>query len=455
MSASSPVETVQGNVSAFNVTLIIEGYCATTKVLLSLFNTFSQMGLIHQVDHCYAEHYDRRQATQALPFFIRASTPHAMAIIEDLIQWGCPYVYFIDDNFWTLPDDASCTPHYQSALTQTILNKALSHAHQVITTSVALAQALPSHVPTVGPITLLPNGVNVDRITQIKQQHPPLPATIVFPRINRPSSSAALLRFSSPHVPQARLRLSDARALHLKQPINSWNNYNHGSAPLRIGYAGSFKAQEFNTLLLPVMQGLHQTYGPTVSLELILESEEAVTTFKRDYPQINYVNLIAGCANYDDYLALQLTRHWQVGLAPLLENPFNRCKTDNKYREYGAFGLAGVYSHVSPYQDVVQHGVTGLLATNTPADWLNALQQYINEPQYPQRIAQQAFTHIQRHYALSIVAPQWAQALQASIWRLTPWQRLQVGFRHLNLRLKHHSKQLERRLRRGRKRLSK
>jgi hypothetical protein len=407
MSASSPVATVQGNVSAFNVTLIIEGYCATTKVLLSLFNTFSQMGLINQVDHCYAEHYDRRQATQALPFFIRASTPHAMAIIEDLIPWGCPYVYFIDDNFWTLPDDASCTPHYQSALTQTILNKALSHAHQVITTSVALAQALPSHVPTVGPITLLPNGVDVDRITQIKLQHPPLPTT------------------------------------------------NHGSAPLRIGYAGSFKAQEFNTLLLPVMQGLHQTYGPTVSLELILESEEAVTTFKRDYPQINYVNLIAGCANYDDYLALQLTRHWQVGLAPLLENPFNRCKTDNKYREYGAFGLAGVYSHVSPYQDVVQHGVTGLLATNTPADWLNALQQYINQPQYPQRIAQQAFTHIQHHYALSIVAPQWAQALQASIWRLTPWQRLQVGFRHLNLRLKHHSKQLERRLRRGRKRLSK
>jgi hypothetical protein len=49
---------------------------------------------------------------------------------------------------------------------------------------------------------------------------------IATPSINRPSSYAALLRCSGPHVPEARLRPSASHALHLKQPgVNSWNDY--------------------------------------------------------------------------------------------------------------------------------------------------------------------------------------------------------------------------------------
>jgi lipoate-protein ligase B len=83
----------------------------------------------------------------------------------------------------------------------------------------------------------------LDLLAQVRQdpgkafilygEHPPVytagkgcRAGIAIPIINRPSSPAALLRCSGPHVPEARLRPSASHALHLKQPINSWNGYN-------------------------------------------------------------------------------------------------------------------------------------------------------------------------------------------------------------------------------------
>ena len=65
-----------------------------------------------------------------------------------------------------------------------------------------------------------------------------------------------------------------------------------------------------------------------------------------------------------------------------IDHEGNRAKTDNKYREYGAFGCAGIYSGIPPYTQVVTDLVTGYLVENIENAWLLALNELIQIRQH-------------------------------------------------------------------------
>ena len=64
---------------------------------------------------------------------------------------------------------------------------------------------------------------------------------------------------------------------------------------------------------------------------------------------------------------------WDVGIAPLENTIFNRCKSDIKFLDYSALGFPGIYSRVPSYEGTVQHLETGYLVENTPSAWTEAL----------------------------------------------------------------------------------
>jgi hypothetical protein len=41
-----------------------------------------------------------------------------------------------------------------------------------------------------------------------------------------------------------------------------------------------------------------------------------------------------------------------VALSPLIDNAFNRAKTNIKILEYGAVGMPGIYSNLTPYDEI-------------------------------------------------------------------------------------------------------
>lgn len=100
-----------------------------------------------------------------------------------------------------------------------------------------------------------------------------------------------------------------------------------------------------------------------------------------------------------------------VGLAPLADSAFHRCKYFNKYLEYGSLGIAGIYSSVPPSADVVVDGETGLLCANEPAAWQAALGRLVDDAELRLRLARAAYEDVERRFSVRALEAHWRAAL--------------------------------------------
>lgn len=95
---------------------------------------------------------------------------------------------------------------------------------------------------------------------------------------------------------------------------------------------------------------------------------------------------------------------FDLGIAPLAANAFNRSKSDLKFLEYSAVGIPIVASDVGPYHDSVEHGVTGFLA-KFPHEWSKYLNLLVKDDDLRIEIGDNA-----RSWAES-------RTIQSNIWR--------------------------------------
>ena len=114
-----------------------------------------------------------------------------------------------------------------------------------------------------------------------------------------------------------------------------------------------------------------------------------------------------------DPLPWSVFRHYQarrrvhIGLAPLLQTPFNEGKSFIKFLDIAAMGGVGIYSNRYPYTEVVQHGENGLLVGDAPDEWRVALQQLLNNPEATANMARQAAADALRVGALHHAVDFW------------------------------------------------
>ncbi|NSY19758.1 glycosyltransferase [Neorhizobium sp. AL 9.2.2] len=82
--------------------------------------------------------------------------------------------------------------------------------------------------------------------------------------------------------------------------------------------------------------------------------------------------------NYAAFLEKLCALGWWVGIAPLEDTAFNRCKADTKWVEYSFAGMATVASDLPVYEQACEGGA-GHLA-RSPDAWLAALSRLIADP---------------------------------------------------------------------------
>lgn len=105
-------------------------------------------------------------------------------------------------------------------------------------------------------------------------------------------------------------------------------------------------------------------------------------------------------ADYGGYAARMKGLDLDIGLAPLADNDFNACKSPIKWLEFSALGMAGIFSHVPAYKEVVEQGKTGLLVDNQTDKWVSALKLLIDYPDLRLEIALAAQLKVYQAHSL-------------------------------------------------------
>lgn len=122
------------------------------------------------------------------------------------------------------------------------------------------------------------------------------------------------------------------------------------------------------------------------------------------HPAVRFLPFIA---NYDQFFRQFASSGFDVGLAPLRNDAFHRSKSDLKFREYAACRIVGVYSNVGAYARVVEDGVTGLLVSNRPGAWFDAVGRLIEDLRLRQAIEERAREYARSRYDLRVFQNEW------------------------------------------------
>ena len=166
---------------------------------------------------------------------------------------------------------------------------------------------------------------------------------------------------------------------------------------IRVGFAGSTDYAKCidNILRVPLLE-ISGKYGDKISFEFLGAKPQIIKELKnaKYFPYIE---------NPEEYALFMESCQWDIGLAPLPDGEFFRCKYFNKFLEYGASGIAGIYSKVEPFLFIVEHGINGFLCENTNDSWIEAITELIENEKLRQDIIDNARTLLKQNFTVDAV----------------------------------------------------
>ncbi len=162
---------------------------------------------------------------------------------------------------------------------------------------------------------------------------------------------------------------------------------------VRIVYAAGISHYVlFNKFVRPILKQIDEKYGKRISL-----------TFMGVHPKID-VDDYEMKINFIDSLPLDKYRetigikNFDIGLAPLEQTEFSRCKYFNKFIEYSMFGIVGIYSKVEPYTFVIKDEVNGLLTDNNDESWFRTISKAIEDKELIRKCRESAYKELEERF---------------------------------------------------------
>ena len=96
-----------------------------------------------------------------------------------------------------------------------------------------------------------------------------------------------------------------------------------------------------------------------------------------------------------------------IGLAPLLDNQYNRAKSEIKYIDYTYAGAVGIYSDIIPYRAIQG----GLLVKNHPEQWYETICRLIEDAELRTQLHEKAVEDIKARFSFTAEAERFADIL--------------------------------------------
>ncbi len=176
-----------------------------------------------------------------------------------------------------------------------------------------------------------------------------------------------------------------------------------------IGYVGSSTHTPDLETITPALERILARYGDRIRLKFWSCEPPAGL---RSWAEVEW--LPVQFSDYGEYARYLAGLDLHIGLAPLADNGFNRCKSPVKFLEYSAVGIVGIYSRLPPYEMIVCQGENGFLASSSE-EWEECLVRLIEDESQRVKLGSAAQECVRKDWVLSVHAHQWQAVYDAVI----------------------------------------
>lgn len=164
-----------------------------------------------------------------------------------------------------------------------------------------------------------------------------------------------------------------------------------------IGYSGSNSHQDDLMMIMPVMSRLMTKYD-NLHFQLLGSIEKKlIPTYFKGFSEEAMTRMWVGSVTptFNEYPAWLGEQKWDIGIAPLVDTSFTRCKSHIKIMEYAMFKIPVVASRVYPYfmpirnKPVSKDNETILLARSN--EWEAKLTELIESPELRKKLGENSY----------------------------------------------------------------
>lgn len=163
---------------------------------------------------------------------------------------------------------------------------------------------------------------------------------------------------------------------------------------IRIGWTASASHYADIPLIEPPIHDILDKY-PNVEFHMMGMIPENL-----ENDRVFHHEATAGYKEFPQHLA---DFDFDIAVAPLFDNQFNRCKSNIKWLEFSMLEIPMVASDVLPYKDI-EHGKTGFIAKNH-ADWVKYLSKLIESEELRRKIGKQAKKEVLKNWTIDKFLP--------------------------------------------------
>ena len=170
---------------------------------------------------------------------------------------------------------------------------------------------------------------------------------------------------------------------------------------IRIGWMGSSAhTEDLESIRKPLEKILEL---PNVEFICI----GGVPNFLKNHSKIKYYTKWATIDTYPQWIA---SLDFDIGLFPLIDNHFNRAKSNLRWLEYSALKIPTVASNVEPCK-TIKHNETGFICKNKQ-DWYDNIKYLIDNKKERKRIGENAYDKVKKDYNTEKIAKKYLKILK-------------------------------------------
>ena len=191
--------------------------------------------------------------------------------------------------------------------------------------------------------------------------------------------------------------------------FNLFKKYNLvKSKEVRIGYQGG--SSHYEDLYI-VKDAIKEVIETNPNAKFVYCGDYRLKNLFKEIPEDR--KEIHSWVNFIAYPYLLPLLNLDIGICPLVDNEFNRNKSNIKWLDYSAVGAATVASNIPPYSPCITSGQDGFLVENMKEAWVGTLTELCQNHAKRKELADNAYDNVYENYNADKKAHLWLDVYES------------------------------------------